>query len=128
MTPGAPSPIGRHELDPLPLGLVAAGGTELMAGMRVAGRGAPGETAAVHVAQAAALAASARRASWRVPVISSLVAMRLLGLIALVAGRGGSGGVAIRRAAPLALWLVALLQLRHEAARAQAWNAPSPRR
>jgi len=128
----APRQIVRSGLDPLPLGLVAAGGTELLAGVRVAGRAdadsAAHESAAVHVAHAAALAASARRSGWRVPVISSLIAVRLLGLIADLAGRGASAGAAIRRAAPLALWLIALLELRQEAARAQAWDAPSPRR
>jgi hypothetical protein len=115
----------RAALNPLPVGLAVAGGTELLASLRLAGRarhlgGPVREAAAVRVLQAGALAASARRPGWRVPLISSAIALRVLGLI------GDSGGR--RSKAGLALWLLALCQLRREAARAEAWDAPPARR
>jgi hypothetical protein len=115
----------RAALNPLSVGLAVAGGTELVASVRLAGRawhlGGPArEAAAVRVVQSGALAASARRAGWRVPLIRSLIAMRVLGLI--------GGGLGRRRKAGLVLWLLALRQLGREAARAEAWDAPPARR
>jgi hypothetical protein len=115
----------RAALNPLPVALALAGGTELVASMNLARRawhlGGPArETAAVRVVQAGVLAASARRTGWRVPLISSLIATRVLVLVGHGLGR--------RRRAGLALWLLALCQLRREAARAEAWDAPPARR
>jgi hypothetical protein len=120
-----PDGRSRAALNPLPVGLAIAGGTELLASLRLAGRtrhlGGPArEAAAVRVFQAGALAASARRPGWRVPLITSAIALRVLGLI------GDSLGA--RRKAALVLWLLALCQLRREAARAEAWDAPPMRR
>jgi hypothetical protein len=120
----------RPDLNPLPLGLVAAGGTELLAGVRLAGKGRrPGggsrEAAAVRMVQAGALVASAGRSGWRVPLISSVIGIRLAGLVGGLAARPRSSATLHEGA--VALWLVALLALRHEAARAEAWNAPLAR-
>jgi hypothetical protein len=97
--------------------------------MRHSGRSRPAgaagrEAAAVHVAHAAALMVSASRQSWRVPLISSVIATRLLGLLGGLAEPTAPGARGIRRGAALALWLAALLGLRAQAARAEAWDAP----
>jgi hypothetical protein len=55
-----------------------------------------------------------------VPLISSVIALRVLGMIGDGLGRGRKAG--------LVLWLLALCQLRREAARSEAWDAPPARR
>jgi hypothetical protein len=117
----------RRELNPLRLGLIAAGGTELVAGVRLAGStwhlGGPArEAVAVRVLQAGALVVSARRAGWRVPLISSVIALRLFGLIGQLAARTPSRDPGRPRDVGLVLWLLALRQLRREAARAEDWE------
>ena len=122
----------RPELDPLPLGLAAAGAGEVLVGVRLAGRlwrlGAPARHATVaRTILAGAVAASARRADWRLPLISTLFAVRLLEWVVppgdLISRRTRGPG----RQARLATWLLALWVLRREAARPNAWEAPRPR-
>src|SRR4051794_25286810 len=115
------------EFNPLRLGLIAAGGIELVAGVRLAGRtwhlGGPArEAVAVRVLQAGALVLSAPRGGWRVPLISSVIALRLVGLIGQLAARTPSRGPGRPRDVGLVLWLLSLRQLRREAARAEDWD------
>jgi hypothetical protein len=116
----------RTELNPLPLGFAAAGITELSAGVRLAGRTwhlgrSAREVAAVRVVQAGALVACSRRRDWRVPLISLVIALRFLGLVAALTSRSSGaerrGGLQLR-----IVWLLALSQLRREAARAETWE------
>jgi hypothetical protein len=122
---------GHGELNPVPLGLAAVAGGELAAGLRLLGRSwrlgePPSEAAAIRVVHAAALAASTRRTDWRLPLISCVLALRLFGLLASL-GKSRAGVGPRRRSAVLALSLLGLFQLRRQAARAAAWDAPLAR-
>jgi hypothetical protein len=135
--PRASRPIGpgrrrrrfQPNLDPLPVGVLAVGGAELMASIQLARAawplGGPARDAAcARVVHAAALVVSAQRAGARVPLISSVILLRVLGLLTQLAGDGFTKRSGWRPAVTPVLWLFALAHLRREAARAEAWNSP----
>ena len=104
-------------LDPLRACVAVAAGIELgLATERGASSG---------VVHGAALAASVGRPTWRVPLISCLVATRILELVRLAGSpRRRSLRQTSRPLAAVALWALALLVLGRESARAEAWEAP----
>jgi hypothetical protein len=109
------------------MGLLAVAATELGAGLRLAGgerpKGAAREAAALRVMHAGALVASARRVDWRLPLVSGVIVAQLTSLAGRLAARGVPTG-ARGQEAVVTLSLLALVQLRQEAARAEAWNTP----
>ena len=108
----------RFRGDPLGVGLLAAGAVELAAGAWLARRarglgGALHEAAAASVVHAGALVAGARRHDWRLPLLSTVIAGKVVGLLSRLETR-----------TPVdAVWLLVLAQLRQQAARAEAWDA-----
>jgi hypothetical protein len=114
--------------DPLAVGLLAAGGTELAMTMGLARRAwrlghALPDAATGSVVHAGALVAGARRHDWRVPLLSTVIAGRVLRVVARLGRQRRRRRLKLRDTSD-AVWLVVLMLLRQEAARADAWDAP----